>query len=79
MSNYQLTIINSSPQNAGDYYCVVEPLKIVVHNKVILGDSLLDIITPESSTSGQASSLMRSFAGLLGLLTAALTLLQIKH
>lgn len=74
MSNFQLTIINSSPQNAGDYYCVVEPQKVVVHNKVVLGERP---ITPESSKSGQ-SSLRQGFA-LLTLLSAALMLLQIKH
>lgn len=77
-SNFELTILKSSPQSAGDYYCQVEPEKIRVNTKVVLGDHSLDIITPESSTSGSQSSLGRSFA-LLSLLSAALLLFQLKH
>ncbi|EDW01296.1 GH20536 [Drosophila grimshawi] len=54
-SNYDLTILRASPQNAGDYYCQIMPEKVLIHTKVILGDHSMDVITPESSTSGQSS------------------------
>ncbi|XP_030387077.1 uncharacterized protein LOC115633743 [Scaptodrosophila lebanonensis] len=53
---YELTILHSSPQSSGDYYCEVEPQKIRVHTKVIVleHEHSLDAIAPESSTSAQS-------------------------
>ncbi|KAH8299682.1 hypothetical protein KR044_004547, partial [Drosophila immigrans] len=54
-TNFDLTILNSSPQNAGDYYCLRYPGGSAVYTKVVLNEHSLDIITPESSKSAQSS------------------------
>ncbi|TDG50889.1 hypothetical protein AWZ03_002544 [Drosophila navojoa] len=75
--NYDLTILKASPQNAGTYYCQILPQNIFVATKVVLGDHSLDVITPESSKSGQSSA---HRLALLWLLSVGLALgLQLKH
>lgn len=69
-TTYDLTILRSSPQSAGDYYCHVEPSKAITHTKVVLSDDAdVTIIMPESSKSGQSSiygvSLMWPLSALL--------------
>lgn len=75
--NYDLTILKASPQSAGTYHCQILPQNVFVATKVVLGDHSLDVITPESSKSGQ-SSLQR--LALLSLLSVGLALApQLKH
>ncbi|XP_060657012.1 uncharacterized protein LOC132791906 [Drosophila nasuta] len=54
-SNFDLTILNSSPQSAGDYYCTRYPSGSHTFIKLVLNEHSLDIITPESSKSSQSS------------------------
>ncbi|XP_017867733.1 PREDICTED: uncharacterized protein LOC108616810 [Drosophila arizonae] len=75
--NYDLTILKASPQNADTYYCQILPQNIFVATKVVLGDHSLDVITPESSKSGQSSA---HRLALLWLLSVGLALgHQLKH
>ncbi|XP_023164664.2 uncharacterized protein LOC115483435 [Drosophila hydei] len=75
--NFDLTILKASPQSAGTYSCQILPQNVFVSTKVVLGDHSLDVITPESSRSGQ-NSLQR--LALLWLLSACLALAhQLKH
>ncbi|KAH8370487.1 hypothetical protein KR093_003653, partial [Drosophila rubida] len=53
--NFDLTILKSSPQSAGDYYCLRYPGGSAVTTKVVLNEHSLDIITPESSKSAHSS------------------------
>ncbi|KAH8348831.1 hypothetical protein KR084_011656, partial [Drosophila pseudotakahashii] len=59
-SNFDLTILKASPQDAGGYLCKVLPAGSLVSTKVIIAEHSLDAIAPESSTSaaGSASSLL---------------------
>ncbi|KAL7735100.1 hypothetical protein ACLKA6_001969 [Drosophila palustris] len=54
-TTYELTILKSSPQDAGDYYCNLLPDKAFEHVLVVLGDHSMDVIVPESSKSAQSS------------------------
>ncbi|XP_034479793.1 uncharacterized protein LOC117785708 [Drosophila innubila] len=54
-TTYDLTILKSSPQSAGDYYCKLVPDQVFIHTLVVLGDHSMDVITPESSKSAQSS------------------------
>ncbi|XP_017838582.1 uncharacterized protein LOC108596904 isoform X1 [Drosophila busckii] len=58
-SSYELTILQSSPQSAGQYSCQVLPQKVFNHVKVVLGDHSLDELAAESSKSSAQSSFQR--------------------
>ncbi|XP_017007992.3 uncharacterized protein babos [Drosophila takahashii] len=77
-SNFDLTILKASPQDAGGYSCNVLPAGSVVSTKVIIAEHSLDAIAPESSTSAAGSA--SSFLGHTLLGSIALLLLGMgKH